>query len=296
MCAAIDSPGRIMSIILLVHALLIGVCISVADNRAPGVSESENNQRLSDVAGVNWPRNREVRQKRDAYYNGRNGLEDPYKDDTSGYDGRIGLLLFTRYCGPGSRIWKKFFVNDRSYADIDRCCKMHDDCPNFVEKREHYIRYPGLEFRPQYFSRWVCTHVRRCIRVYYIWWLLLSAGFSVNVIPIFTTVLTIWNHHMPALLHLDTAFFSAIVWSWSIQLRNAFNITGEWESSLFAHNVFCLKKLNIFTLHPQFLWHATMRGIPSESQSTESLAMVRCPAAEREHHQFSVNNDEAVAL
>lgn len=77
------------------------------------------------------------------------------QQQTFSYDGRIGLFLFTRYCGPGSRIWKKFFPNgERTYGDIDQCCRMHDDCPNFVEKEEHYNQYPGLEIRPQFFSRW----------------------------------------------------------------------------------------------------------------------------------------------
>lgn len=76
-------------------------------------------------------------------------------EETFNYDSRIGLFLFTRYCGPGSRIRQKFFPNEqRSYNDIDQCCKMHDDCPNFVEKEEHYNQYPGLEIRPQFFSRY----------------------------------------------------------------------------------------------------------------------------------------------
>lgn len=83
--------------------------------------------------------------------------EQPLKDvqdESIVYDLRFGLFLFTSYCGPGSRIWKRIFPNgQRSYSDIDQCCKMHDGCPNFVEKREHYGQYPGLEIRPQYFSR-----------------------------------------------------------------------------------------------------------------------------------------------
>lgn len=67
---------------------------------------------------------------------------------------RTGVFLFTRYCGPGSRLWNKIFKQDqRTYVDIDYCCKMHDECPNYVEKLEDYNQYPGLEFRPQFFSR-----------------------------------------------------------------------------------------------------------------------------------------------
>lgn len=69
---------------------------------------------------------------------------------------RTTVLFFTRYCGPGSRLWNKLFKSDeRTYMDVDFCCKMHDECPHFVEKFDDYNRYPGLEFRPQFFSRFV---------------------------------------------------------------------------------------------------------------------------------------------
>lgn len=73
-------------------------------------------------------------------------------------NGRLGLFLFTRYCGPGARIWEKIFKNSntgRTYQDIDVCCKVHDNCPNFVGQEAHYQQYPGLQIRPQFFSRWV---------------------------------------------------------------------------------------------------------------------------------------------
>lgn len=67
---------------------------------------------------------------------------------------RTTVLFFTRYCGPGSRLWNKLFKSDeRTYMDVDYCCKMHDECPYYVEKFDDYTRYPGLEFRPQFFSR-----------------------------------------------------------------------------------------------------------------------------------------------
>lgn len=67
---------------------------------------------------------------------------------------RTTVLFFTRYCGPGSRLWNKLFKSDeRTYMDVDYCCKMHDECPHYVEKFDDYTRYPGLEFRPQFFSR-----------------------------------------------------------------------------------------------------------------------------------------------
>lgn len=124
-----------------------------------GVLESEINNRTNLFGaknGVNWT---------EIYWRGINGrqtsptgqAEQQLKESPNEsivYDLRFGLFLFTSYCGPGSRIWKRIFPNgQRSYADIDQCCKMHDGCPNFVEKREHYGQYPGLEIRPQYFSR-----------------------------------------------------------------------------------------------------------------------------------------------
>lgn len=74
---------------------------------------------------------------------------------------RTTVLFFTRYCGPGSRLWNKLFKSDeRTYMDVDYCCKMHDECPNYVEKFDDYNRYPGLEFRPQFFSRFVECQIK----------------------------------------------------------------------------------------------------------------------------------------
>lgn len=121
------------------------------------VLESENGTTAAAAAnGVNWMQlywrrfaNGQPDTNVGATTNNENTADEPFS-----YDSRIGLFLFTRYCGPGSRIWKKFFPNgDRSYSDVDQCCKMHDECPNFVEKEEHYNQYPGLEIRPQFFSR-----------------------------------------------------------------------------------------------------------------------------------------------
>lgn len=68
---------------------------------------------------------------------------------------RLGVFLFTRYCGPGSRILNKIFQTDeRTYANVDYCCRMHDECPHYVETSLDYQQYPGLEVRPQFFSRW----------------------------------------------------------------------------------------------------------------------------------------------
>lgn len=70
-------------------------------------------------------------------------------------NGRVGILLFTRFCGPGARLLNKFFRTDqRTYASIDVCCQMHDECPNYVNGANDYRKYPGLEQRPQIFSRY----------------------------------------------------------------------------------------------------------------------------------------------
>lgn len=75
-------------------------------------------------------------------------------DANPAYNSRIGIFLFTRYCGPGSRLWNKIFNQDKkTYAEIDGCCQMHDECPNYVENFNDYYNYPGLEYRPQFFSR-----------------------------------------------------------------------------------------------------------------------------------------------
>lgn len=92
---------------------------------------------------------------------------------------RTTVLFFTRYCGPGSRLWNKLFKSDeRTYMDVDFCCKMHDECPQYVEKFDDYNRYPGLEFRPQFFSRFVtrkiklrldCLESSKCSDTQHVW-------------------------------------------------------------------------------------------------------------------------------
>lgn len=68
---------------------------------------------------------------------------------------RIGIFIFTRYCGPGARFLNRIFNNDdRTYASIDKCCREHDECPDFVTQPEDYQNYPDLDYRPQLFSRY----------------------------------------------------------------------------------------------------------------------------------------------
>lgn len=67
---------------------------------------------------------------------------------------RIGVFLFTRYCGPGARLLNRIFKTDeRTYSNIDNCCRKHDECPHYVLQPNDYQRYPELDERPQFFSR-----------------------------------------------------------------------------------------------------------------------------------------------
>lgn len=68
---------------------------------------------------------------------------------------RIGIFIFTRYCGPGARFLNRILNKDeRTYASIDKCCREHDECPNFVTNfPEDYKNYPELDYRPQLFTR-----------------------------------------------------------------------------------------------------------------------------------------------
>lgn len=68
---------------------------------------------------------------------------------------RIGIFVFTRYCGPGARFLNRIFGRDeRTYASIDNCCRAHDECPDFVSQPDDYQNYPELDYRPQLFSRY----------------------------------------------------------------------------------------------------------------------------------------------
>lgn len=80
---------------------------------------------------------------------------DSFESKDAMINGRVGVLLFTRFCGPGARLLNKFFKTDqRTYASIDVCCQMHDECPNYVNRANDYRKYPGLEQRLQIFSRY----------------------------------------------------------------------------------------------------------------------------------------------
>lgn len=69
-------------------------------------------------------------------------------------NGRIGIFIFTRYCGPGARYLNRVFkTDDRTYDSIDHCCRMHDECPDYVLRPEDYAKYPNLEIKLQFFSR-----------------------------------------------------------------------------------------------------------------------------------------------
>lgn len=75
----------------------------------------------------------------------------------------LDIFYFSRYCGPGERVWggrntvaaTPANAKRISYADLDECCRHHDECPNYIRDPEHYSFFPGLEYRNQYFSRFV---------------------------------------------------------------------------------------------------------------------------------------------
>lgn len=75
---------------------------------------------------------------------------------------KIGLFLFTQYCGPGDRVWRRLPQshqwnngrNGRTYREIDACCKQHDECPNYIENAGQHSKYPGLSIKPQMFARY----------------------------------------------------------------------------------------------------------------------------------------------
>ncbi len=84
-------------------------------------------------------------------------IDDDYDDDTL-YNQKAGLFVFTQYCGPGERVWKSAggqgkFPSATTYADIDVCCKQHDECPNYISTDSDYQRYAGLPHRQQLWSR-----------------------------------------------------------------------------------------------------------------------------------------------
>lgn len=71
----------------------------------------------------------------------------------------LDIFYFSRYCGPGDRVWGGRSAaggnSERiSYADLDECCRQHDECPNYIRDPEQYGQFPGLEYRNQYFSRY----------------------------------------------------------------------------------------------------------------------------------------------
>lgn len=75
----------------------------------------------------------------------------------------LDIFFNTQYCGPGS-VSRGYVKHSSSrddarqmgrltYADLDSCCKMHDECPKYITRYEDYASFPGLEYRSQYFTR-----------------------------------------------------------------------------------------------------------------------------------------------
>lgn len=74
------------------------------------------------------------------------------------YNQKLGLFLFTKYCGPGDRDWKNIPNHGnrrtpRSYRGIDACCKAHDGCENYIDNSSQYNKFPGLSIKSQLFAR-----------------------------------------------------------------------------------------------------------------------------------------------
>lgn len=95
----------------------------------------------------------------------------------------VDIFFFTQYCGPNSRLAQRVGPADGgkrrrrkkkggsrkkteeeeddvgrgaarvTYAELDVCCRQHDNCANYITEAKHYELYPGLEHRNQYFAR-----------------------------------------------------------------------------------------------------------------------------------------------
>lgn len=89
-----------------------------------------------------------------------NFSENQFEQNSELNNEKIGLFVFTQYCGPGERIWKTISGQEKlpnpvnTYADIDVCCKRHDECPNYIVSSSDYERYVGLPQRSQLFARY----------------------------------------------------------------------------------------------------------------------------------------------
>lgn len=68
--------------------------------------------------------------------------EDDYADDI--VDNDVAADMAGGSNGQRARV---------TYAQLDGCCRQHDNCPNYITELGHYDLYPGLEHRNQYFAR-----------------------------------------------------------------------------------------------------------------------------------------------
>lgn len=157
-------------------------------------------------------------------------------------NGRIGVFLFTRYCGPGARFLNRIFQTDeRTYTRIDSCCRKHDECPDYVLRSDDYERYPELDVRPQFFSRFV-TNTLKCHGHFSkskLTVLSLVKGSNVAAIRTFINAWKVSTPPMPIQSESDMEFSSVIASNTNIQSFSATNITRKiFDGSLCCFFVF----------------------------------------------------------
>ncbi|XP_053686240.1 uncharacterized protein LOC128735777 [Sabethes cyaneus] len=75
--------------------------------------------------------------------------------DTTGSG--ISVRILTNYCGPGNWSPDGEVTQNSYFTKIDRCCKAHDECPSAIVQQEDYEDFPGLPYKPQFFSRLRCS-------------------------------------------------------------------------------------------------------------------------------------------
>lgn len=65
---------------------------------------------------------------------------------------KFPTFYVTNYCGPDQNPGATD-VMPGPFEDVDRCCKAHDHCPNYIDTPTKYSLYPDLPIKRQYFSK-----------------------------------------------------------------------------------------------------------------------------------------------
>ncbi|CAO1381035.1 unnamed protein product [Diamesa serratosioi] len=71
--------------------------------------------------------------------------------------------VFTNYCGPGDTANGAGETVAGFMTDIDKCCKIHDDCDEQVMTKNDFNLYPSLPKKNLYFTSLSCN----CDRLFY---------------------------------------------------------------------------------------------------------------------------------